>query len=106
MIDTSWHEGLRNVPGFSLPVLSSAGLESRASSIAERVVKAHRFLSKTLEFTPPSALLVLSFADWPSRSGTQVYGMPHFDEVPCSEMRHPVHLGPRSTGPVCDREYQ
>ena len=78
MIDTSWHEGLRNVPGFSLPVLSSAGLESRAGSIAERVVKAHRFLSKTLEFTPPSALLVLSIADWPSRSGTQVYGMPHF----------------------------
>jgi len=78
MIDTSWHEGLRNVPGFSLPVLSSAGLESRAGSIAERVVKAHRFLSKTLEFEPPSALLVLSIADWPSRSGTQVYGMPHF----------------------------
>src|SRR5439155_10013531 len=78
MIDTSWHEGLRNVPGFSLPVLSSAGLESRAGSIAERVVKAHRFLSKTLEFTPASALLVLSIADWLSRSGTQVYGMPHF----------------------------
>src|SRR5207247_6262459 len=74
MIDTSWHEGLRNVPGFSLPVLSSAGLESRASRIAERVVKAHRFLSKILEFTPPSALLVLSIADWP------------------------VDLGPKSTG--------
>src|SRR5206468_5775087 len=28
------------------------------------------------------------------------------DEVPRSEMRHPVHLGPRSTGPVCDREHQ
>src|SRR5207249_11235131 len=78
MIDTSWHEVLRNVPGFSLPVLASAGLESRASSIAERVVKAHRFLSKTLEFEPPSAVLVLSIADWPSRSGAQVYGMPHF----------------------------
>src|SRR5881398_2825454 len=106
MIDTSWHEGLRNVPGFSLPVLSSAGLESRASRIAERVVKAHRFLSKTLEFTPPSALLVLSIADWPSRSGTQVYGMPHFRAGNLIEMRHPVHLGPRSTGPVCEREYQ
>src|SRR5947208_13780448 len=92
MIDTSWHEGLRNVPGYSLPVLASAGLESRAGSIAERVVKAHRFLSKTLEFEPPSALLVLSIADWPNRSWTQVYGMPHLRAWNLFVAGHPAYF--------------
>jgi hypothetical protein len=77
VIDTRKHVGLQPLPGFAFPALASAGLEGRARPIAERCVRAHRFLSGVFDFEPEFALLVLSPADWPGRSIASLYGIPN-----------------------------
>src|SRR5436305_14212845 len=60
----------------------------------------------SVDFFGPFQRLSRFFPYHANESLPEICGLTCDDEVPCSEMRHPVHLGPRSTGPVCDREYQ
>ena len=80
MVDTSKHAGLEEVVGQGLPAYASRGLERRASSVTELCARAYRFLGGLLDFKPRVTVLVLSEADWPSRSAVALYGMPNYAE--------------------------
>ena len=69
-------DGLVEVPG-GLPTFASAGLEARAALIGRIAADSHAYLSDLLGFSPETQVLVLSEADWPSRSGSPLYGLPN-----------------------------
>jgi hypothetical protein len=64
------------VPG-GLPTFASAGLEERAGRIGHIAADSHAYVSGLLGFSPETQVLVLSEADWPSRTETPVYGLPN-----------------------------
>ena len=68
--------GLVEVPG-ELPTFASAGLETRAALIGRIAADSHAYVAGLLGFSPDTQLLVLSEADWPSRTDTPVYGLPN-----------------------------
>ena len=69
-------DGLVEVPG-GLPTFASAGLEARAALIGRIAADSHAYLADLLGFSPETQVLVLSEADWPSRSGSPLYGLPN-----------------------------
>jgi len=64
------------VPG-GLPTFASAGLEERAARIGRIAADSHTYIAGLLGFSPETQVLVLSEADWPSRSGSPLYGLPN-----------------------------
>jgi hypothetical protein len=75
-MNTDLRNGLVEVPG-GLPTYSSAGLETRAESIGRIAADAYEYLAGLLGFRPEAQVLVLSEADWPSRTETELYGLPN-----------------------------
>ena len=75
-MNTALREGLVEVPG-GLPTFASAGLEARAVLIGRIAADSHAYIAGLLGFTPGTQVLVLSEADWPSRTETPVYGLPN-----------------------------
>ena len=69
-------EGLVEVLG-GLPTFASEGLEPRARLIGQIAADSHEYVSGLLGFSPEAQVLVLSEADWPSRTATDVYGLPN-----------------------------
>jgi hypothetical protein len=75
-VNTTLREGLVQVPG-GLPTFASAGLEERAGRIGQIAADSHAYIAGLLGFSPETQVLVLSEADWPSRTETPVYGLPN-----------------------------
>jgi hypothetical protein len=73
---TTLREGLVQVPG-GLPTFASVGLEKRAGRIGQIAADSHAYIADLLGFSPETQVLVLSEADWPSRTETPVYGLPN-----------------------------
>jgi hypothetical protein len=67
--------GLVEVPG-GLPTFASAGLEARAVAIGRLASDSYAYLADLLGLRPEAQVLVLSEADWASRSGVPLYGLP------------------------------
>jgi hypothetical protein len=75
-VNIALRDGLVGVPG-GLPTFVSAGLEARAALIGHIADDAHAYISGLLGFSPETQVLVLSEADWPSRTDTPLYGLPN-----------------------------
>ena len=75
-MDLALRDGLIGVPG-GLPTFASADMEARAALIGRIAADAHAYLADLLGFAPEAQVLVLSEADWPSRTETPVYGLPN-----------------------------
>jgi hypothetical protein len=75
-VDTTLREGLVEVQG-GLPTFASPGLEERAGLIGQIAADSHAYIAGLLGFSPETQVLVLSEADWPSRTETPVYGLPN-----------------------------
>ena len=75
-MNTALRDGLVEVPG-GLPTFASAGLEARAASIGRIAADSHAYLANLLGFSPQTQVLVLSEADWPSRTETPLFGLPN-----------------------------
>jgi hypothetical protein len=75
-MNTELRQGLVEVHG-GLPTFASVGLEARAESIGRIAADAHEYLAGLLGFRPDAQVLVLSEADWPSRTDTELYGLPN-----------------------------
>jgi hypothetical protein len=75
-VNIALRDGLGEVPG-GLPTFASAGLEARAASIGRIAADSHAYVADLLGFSPPTQVLVLSEADWPSRTETPIYGLPN-----------------------------
>ena len=69
-------EGLVEVPG-GLPTFASDGLEARAGLIGQIAADSHEYIAGLLGFRPEAQVLVLSEADWPTRTQVPVYGLPN-----------------------------
>ena len=75
-MDLSLREGLVEVEGSDPPTFGSPGVEDRARAISVIAADAYSYLAGLLDLRPPLQVLVLSEADWPSKTqGT--YGVPH-----------------------------
>ena len=70
--------GLIEVPG-GLPTFASAGLEKRAVAIGRIAADSYAYLADLLAVRPEAQVLVLSEADWASRSSVPLYGLPNAD---------------------------
>jgi hypothetical protein len=68
--------GLVEVPG-GLPTFASAGLEARAVVIGRIAADSYAYLADLLALRPDAQVLVLSEADWASKSGVPLYGLPN-----------------------------
>jgi hypothetical protein len=75
-MNTDLRDGLVAVSG-GLPTFASAGVEARAESIGRIAADAHDYLGGLLGFRPETQVLVLSEADWTSRTETPLYGLPN-----------------------------
>ena len=75
-MNTALRDGLVEVPGL-LPTFASAGLEARAARIGRIAADSHGYIASLLGFGPEVQVLVLSEADWPSRTETPVFGLPN-----------------------------
>ena len=75
-MNTALRDGLVEVPG-GLPTFASPDLETRAAMIGQIAADSHAYLAGLLGFSPEAQVLVLSEADWPSRTDTPVYGLPN-----------------------------
>ena len=71
-------DGLVRLEGTPFPVLASPGAEMRATEVAARVDRAHRWMTDVIGFDPQVALWVLAPDDWVRLSGYPVFGFPHF----------------------------
>ncbi len=75
-MDLSLREGLVKVEGSDPPTFGSRGVEDRATAISLIATDAYDYLAGLLGLRPPVQVLVLTEADWPSKTqGT--YGVPH-----------------------------
>lgn len=68
--------GLLEVPG-ALPTFASAGLEARAEAIGRMAADSYDYLADLLGLRPEAQVLVLSEADWASKSEVPLYGLPY-----------------------------
>ncbi len=68
--------GLVQVPG-GLPTFASAGLEARALEIGRIAADSYAYLAELLGLRPDAQVLVLSEADWASKSDVPLYGLPN-----------------------------
>jgi hypothetical protein len=68
--------GLVEVPG-GLPTFASEGLEARASAIGAIAADSYDYLAGLLHLRPEAQVLVLSEADWASKSDVPIYGLPN-----------------------------
>jgi hypothetical protein len=75
-VDTALRDGLVEVPG-GLPTFASAGFEARAALIGRIAADSYAYIAGLLGFSPETQVLVLSEADWPSRTDTPTYGLPN-----------------------------
>jgi hypothetical protein len=75
-VNTALRNGLVEVPG-GLPIYASAGLEARADRIGRIAADSRAYIARLLGLGPEMQVLVLSEADWPSRTETPVYGLPN-----------------------------
>jgi len=75
-VNKALRDGLVEVPG-GLPTFASVGLEARAALIGRISSDAYAYIATLLGFRPAAQVLVLSDADWPSRTDTPVYGLPN-----------------------------
>jgi hypothetical protein len=77
-VNIALRDGLVEVPG-GLPTFASAGLEARAARIGRIAADSHSYIARLLGFSPEAQVLVLSEADWSSRTETALYGLPNAD---------------------------
>lgn len=75
-MDPTLRDGLVEVPG-GLPTFASIGLETRAALIGDIAADSYAYIADLLGFRPQAQVLVLSEADWPSRTETPLYGLPN-----------------------------
>lgn len=75
-MNTALREGLVEIEA-AIPTFATSGLEQRAVAIGRIAADSYGYISGLLGFTPEIQLLVLSAADWPSRTQTPVYGLPN-----------------------------
>ena len=68
--------GLVEVPG-GLPTFGSEGLEARALAIGGIAADSYDYLAGLLRLRPEAQVLVLSEADWASKSEVPLYGLPN-----------------------------
>jgi hypothetical protein len=68
--------GLVEVPG-GLPTFASEGLEARAMAIGAIAADSYDYVADLLHLRPKAQLLVLSEADWASKSDVPIYGLPN-----------------------------
>ncbi len=76
---TELRSGLVQVPG-DLPTFASAGIEGRAEAIGRIAADSHAYLADLLGLRPEAQVLVLSEADWASKSEVPLYGLPYADD--------------------------
>jgi hypothetical protein len=75
-VRTELRSGLVEVPG-GLPTFASEGLEARAIAIGSIAADSYDYLADLLGFLPEAQVLVLSEADWASKSDVPIYGLPN-----------------------------
>lgn len=75
-MNTALREGLVEIKA-AIPTFATSGLEERAVTIGRIADDAYEYISGLLGFRPDIQLLVLSEADWPSRTQTPIYGLPN-----------------------------
>lgn len=75
-MNTAVREGLVEIEA-GIPTFATAGLEERAVAIARIATDSYEYICGLLGFRPEVQLLVLSEADWPSRTQTPIYGLPN-----------------------------
>jgi hypothetical protein len=75
-MNTALREGLVEIKA-AIPTFASSGLEERARAIGRIAADSYEYIAGLLGFSPEIQLLVLSEADWPSRTDTPIYGLPN-----------------------------
>jgi hypothetical protein len=75
-VRTELRDGLVEVPG-GLPTFASEGLEAAAGVIGRIAWDAYEFLAELLDRRPEAQILVLSEADWSTKSEVPIYGLPN-----------------------------
>jgi hypothetical protein len=69
-------EGLVEIPA-AIPTFASEGLELAAEPIARSAADSYEYLAALLDRQPEAQLLVLSEADWATKSEVSLYGLPN-----------------------------
>jgi hypothetical protein len=69
-------DGLVEVPG-GLPTFASDGLERAAATIGGIASDSYEYLAALLDYRPEAQVLVLSEADWATKSEQPLYGLPN-----------------------------
>jgi hypothetical protein len=69
-------DGLVEVPG-GLPTFASEGLERAAATIGGIASDSYEYLAELLDHRPEAQVLVLSAADWATKSEQPLYGLPN-----------------------------
>jgi hypothetical protein len=75
-MNTTLREGLVEIEA-AIPTFATSGLEQRAVAIGRIAADSYEYICGLLRFRPEIQLLVLSEADWPSRTQTPIYGLPN-----------------------------
>ena len=75
-MNTALREGLVEIEA-AIPTFATSGLEERAAAIGRIAADSYEYICGLLGFRPEIQLLVLSEADWPSRTQTPIYGLPN-----------------------------
>jgi len=75
-VNTALREGLVELKA-AIPTFATPGLEEHAVVIGRIAGDSYEYICGLLGFRPEIQLLVVSEADWPSRTQTPIYGLPN-----------------------------